>query len=196
MQVGVFTPCHQVDSNTIYRCIKVEELDKWQANTNFEFLNKTSNFFLHPHVEKYHLLLFQRLTKEENRKVSLPRLISQAHSGATSTIAPLAALGWAQFNKATFHHYLLNFVVTDDQISFYLIKFLSKVLTFYSKAINVVECWEFRVLMLLLQSELEEEMIPYCIKLHNSLSWPDSTILKVWGRSFRYLSFNQYAFSY
>jgi hypothetical protein len=38
-------------------------------------------------------------------------------------------------------------------------------LTFYPKAINVVECWEFRALMLLLQSKLTEAMIPHHTKL-------------------------------
>jgi hypothetical protein len=81
-------PHHQVDSNITYRHIKVEEPDKWQANTNFEFLNKTSNSLLCPHIEKYHLPLFQRLAKEGNWKVLLPGLVLQAHSGATSTTAP------------------------------------------------------------------------------------------------------------
>jgi hypothetical protein len=34
------------------------------------------------------------------------------------------------------------------------------------QSLNVIECREFRALLLLLQNDLKETMIPHCTKLH------------------------------
>ena len=70
------------------------------------------------HIEKYHLQLFQQLAKENRWKILLPGLVSQVCSQAS-------AVGSAQdephdtFNESNFHEYL-NFIVTDDQVSYHI----------------------------------------------------------------------------
>ena len=48
------------------------------------------------------------------------------------------------------------------------------------KSVNVTECYEFRALLLLLQSDRKESMIPHCTKLRE-------LIVEAWQRYFQKL---------
>ena len=59
------------------------------------------------------------------------------------------------FTRTAFHQALINFIVADDQ------------------SINVIECWEFRDLILLLRSDLDDKDIPHHTRIRESIiqSW-------------------------
>jgi hypothetical protein len=100
------------------RKTKEAEPAQWKSNIRFEYSTKTSNTSLRPHIERHHLDLFLQLAKENGWKVLLPGLVSQARSEATSAAASVSAERRGQFDESTFHQYLLNFIVADDQVSF------------------------------------------------------------------------------
>ncbi|KAF8835659.1 hypothetical protein BDN67DRAFT_1015355 [Paxillus ammoniavirescens] len=56
--------------------------------------------------------------------------------------------GLPSFSPPVFHHFLVRFIVADDQ------------------SLNVMECPEFRQLLLLLHQDLRDSQIPHCTKLH------------------------------
>jgi len=140
---------------------------------------------LRPHIEKHHLQLFQQLAKEKGWKILLPGLVLEACS-------QVSAVGLTEdelpdtFDESTFHRYLLNFIVADDQVSCPFHFCLRSVYTHsrcVSKSINVVECHEFQVLLLLLRSSLKETMIPHHTKLHE-------LIVEAWKHYFQVLKAN------
>ncbi|KIK25338.1 hypothetical protein PISMIDRAFT_9694 [Pisolithus microcarpus 441] len=70
--------------------------------------------------------------------------------------------GIPEFTIAAMHEQIVQFIVTDDQ------------------SINVIECPEFRHLILLLHQDLQETDIPHRTKLHE-------LILEAWRDYFRIL---------
>ena len=166
------------------RKIKEVEPDQWKSNIKFEYLMKTSNTLLQPHIERHHLNLFLPLAKENGWKVLLPGLSSQARLEATSTAMSVSAEQHGHFNKHTFHQHLLNFIFADDQVSFVQKDLVSHILISYSmKSLNIIKCWEFRVLLLLLQGELTKAMIPHHTKLCE-------IIIQAWRQYFQVLKCN------
>ncbi|KIM87796.1 hypothetical protein PILCRDRAFT_85650 [Piloderma croceum F 1598] len=67
--------------------------------------------------------------------------------------------------RKTFHQHIVNFIVVDDQ------------------SLNVIECPEFRALLLLLCSDLKETMVPHRTKLRE-------LIIQAWRRYFQILKHN------
>jgi hypothetical protein len=68
------------------------------------------------------------LAKENNWKIQLKGLVSQAQSQAASEAS--MPVGWHdEFDEHTFHHYLSNFIIVDNQVRPPLI--LVAILTFY-----------------------------------------------------------------
>jgi hypothetical protein len=83
------------------------------------------------------------------------------------------------FSQQTFLHYLINFVVSDDQV--HCIRFDVFFYSHYhSQSINVIECREFCDLLLVLHEDLQEKDIPRRTKLRES-------IIKAWERWFKIL---------
>lgn len=104
--------------NAIYRAAKEADPDNFKV-TKWVFSRTTLTSSLRPHIEKFHLNLFMKLAKERGWKIQLPGLVSQARSQAS--VAAAAGLGpVAQFDEKTFHRYLVNFIVSDDQARFQL----------------------------------------------------------------------------
>ena len=74
-----------------------------------------------------------------------------------------------EFSKEVFHEHLLNFIIVDDQVRLYLLCFLqpprSCLLIPNPKSLNIVENPEFRQLLLLLQPDLRQSLIPHQTKM-------------------------------
>jgi hypothetical protein len=72
---------------------------------------------------------------------------------------------------------LLNFIVADDQVSLFVFEVNACRFILCIQSLNVVECQEFRALLLLLWSDLKESMIPHRTKLRE-------LIIEAWRRYF------------
>ena len=93
------------------------------------------------------------LAKEKGWKILLPGLVSQARSQATNEAATSQGEHPDKFDEHTFHQYLLNFIVADDQVCSRLIFLYLQHSCLHVptlKSLNLVECREFRLLLLLL----------------------------------------------
>jgi hypothetical protein len=170
-------------NNIILRKSKEADPSKWLSSTKYEFSQKTSTTSLRPHIEKYHIKLFKALAEEKGWKILLPGLVSQARSQATNKAANSQHERADNFDEHTFHQYLLNFIVADNQVCSHLI-FLylqcSCLRVPTLKSLNLVECREFRLLLLLLRNDLKEEMIPHRTKLRD-------LIIRAWKQFFQVL---------
>jgi hypothetical protein len=107
--------------NTTHREAKEANPSNWLSSTRYKYLQKMLTMSLHPHIEKYHLELYLTLAKEKGWKILLPGLVSQAQSQATNEAATSQGEQPDKFNERTFHQYLLNFIIADDQVCSHLI---------------------------------------------------------------------------
>jgi hypothetical protein len=100
---------------------------EFSSNIRFVYSQKTSTTSLRPHIEKYHRDLYLSLAKERGWKIQLPGIQSQARSQAASEIAALQAGQPDRLDQSTFHRYLVNFIVVDDQVRcrFYFVALLN-----------------------------------------------------------------------
>lgn len=87
----------------------------WPSGRRYIYSKGTSTTSLRPHIEKYHLEEYKRLANERGWKIMLPGLVSQARSEAAASV-PAADERRDDFDEQTFHEYLLNFIVADDQV--------------------------------------------------------------------------------
>ena len=148
--------------------------------TNYTYVKTTSTSSLRHHLDNYHQDLYLRLAKERNWKNLLPSFASQAQSQGANEASTRRR---DEFTKEKFHHYLLEFIMVDDQVCLHLSLFSHSLclcfLLLNYKSLNVVECPEFRHL-LLLQSDLMDTQIPHRTKLHELL-------LQAWAQHFKNL---------
>jgi hypothetical protein len=72
------------------------------------------------------------------------------------------------FSQSQFLKSLVNFIVSDDQVRTTLCEH-STVNHIILQSINIMECHEFRDLLLLLREDLEEKDIPHHTKLHEAI---------------------------
>jgi hypothetical protein len=166
-------------TNIAYRKAKEADPANWHLNIKYEYSLKTSTLSLCPHIKKYHLLLFQQLAKDRGWKILLPGLVSQARSQA-SMVSSAQGERHDTFDEDTFHQKLLSFIVMDDQVLLLDLHLVILIFTTGFKSINVIECHEFRVLMLLLRNDLKDSMIPHHTKMRE-------LIVNAWKRYFQTL---------
>jgi hypothetical protein len=164
--------------NTVLRETREANPANWPSNKQYEYSHKTSTSSLRPHIEKNHLELYLNLAKEEGWRILLPGLVSQARSQATSGAASPRGDRADRFDERTFHQHILNFIVADDQVCSHLFMFI--MLIFASKSLNIVECHEFRQLLLLLRHDLKEELIPHRTKVRE-------LVIQAWRQHFQIL---------
>lgn len=88
----------------------------WDPRVRYEYKRSCSTTSLRPHIEKHHLELYLELQKERGWEILLPTLVSQARSQARSTDMSAQERVRDKFDEDTFHRYLVNFVVADDQV--------------------------------------------------------------------------------
>ena len=109
--------------NTVYSESKEKQGDNFPASLKYIYGTKTSNTSLRPHLEKVHFELYMQLKKDNGWKTQLPGQATEARSQATS--GSNSAQGVQDvFDEHTFHRYLVNFIVADDQVSFVCLRFL------------------------------------------------------------------------
>lgn len=79
------------------------------------------------------------------------------------------------FDEKTFLQAITKFVVADDQVCLYLLVRTHYAYVSSFKSLNVVECPEFRDLLLSIGGELKEAQIPHRTKLRQLiiLAWKD-----------------------
>ena len=87
-----------------------------------------------------------------------------------------------EFSEEVFHEHLLNFIVADDQVRLYLLCFLqppcSCLLVPNPKSLNIVENPEFCQLLLLLQPDLRQSLIPHRTKMQE-------LVIRAWRHHFQ-----------
>jgi len=139
---------------------------------------------LHPHIEMHHHKLYLSLVKANSWKVLLPGLVSQAQSQATSVASASQVGPLVEIDKQKFHQHLLYFIIADDQVRLHFLSFLhslhSCLLVLNPKSLNIIECPEFRKLLLFLRSNLRESLIPHRTKLHK-------LVIQAWRQHFKVL---------
>jgi hypothetical protein len=104
--------------------------------------------------------------------------VSQARSQAASDASGLQARQ-DEFNEETFHRGLLNFIIADDQVRdfwFFYVHYAQLV----PQSLNVIECPEFRQLVLLLRSDLNDSQVPRRTKIRE-------LVLQAWSQYFQVL---------
>jgi len=77
------------------------------------------------------------------------------------------------FSRKSFLTHIINFVVVDDQASFNNILETYHIYLLGGQSINVIECREFRDLLLLMREDLQDKDIPRRTKLCEAIikSW-------------------------
>jgi hypothetical protein len=91
---------------------KEKQGNAFPAGLRYIYSTKTSNTSLRPHLEKVHLQLYMQQKELQGWKNQLPRQASLA-----TTAASLAQdVRIDTFDEETFHRYLINFIVVDDQV--------------------------------------------------------------------------------
>jgi hypothetical protein len=133
----------------------------------------TSNSTLRGHLEKVHSEEYLRLCKEHGWKIQLPNIMKGAVVDNTKVGLPRSPFSHKIFQKA-----LVDFIVVNDQVRSRLL--LNFLLFSSLQAINVVECPEFRNLLLVLRENLEDKDIPRRTKIREA-------ILKEWDPRFQHL---------
>jgi hypothetical protein len=138
---------------------------KWKGTLpSYTYLPSTANSNLRHHLESHHEDEYVETCKTNGWKMQLAKraakdsLVQTTLDSHTAPNAPARA----KFSPQLFLQYLIKFIVADDQ------------------SINVIECREFRDLLLLLRSELQEKDIPHRTKIRES-------IIKAWKAHFEIL---------
>jgi hypothetical protein len=121
---------------------------KWK----WSFSGNTGNSSLRSHLESLHKDEYLQLCEEKGWTIMLPKMRKAAKSAIGDNpggpSAPHPPFSQSQLLKA-----LVNFIVADDQIRFMPHQYIAvNHITFQS--INIVECCEFRDLLLLLHEDL------------------------------------------
>ena len=73
---------------------------------------------LRPHIDRFHMKIFLDQQPVHGWKILLLSLVSQARSQVTSVGHSQQGEAHDRFDQSTFMHYLINFVVADDQVHF------------------------------------------------------------------------------
>jgi hypothetical protein len=92
--------------------------DTFPSNVNYTFAGKTSTTSLRPHLAARHRELYMELKEKHGWSTNLPGEASQATTAVTQD-GQIDA-----FNEQTFHLYLLNFIVANDQVSAFCFRLL------------------------------------------------------------------------
>jgi hypothetical protein len=91
---------------------KEKQGDAFPAGLKYIYSAKTSTTSLRPHLKRVHLQLYMQQKELRGWKNQLPGQASLA-----TTAASLAQdVHIDTFNEETFHRYLINFIVADDQV--------------------------------------------------------------------------------
>jgi hypothetical protein len=163
--------------DAVYSDLRATMGDAFPVDRKYIFSGKTSNTSLCPHLEKYHCSPYMQMKALHGWPTNLPGQALQMTTGATpaQVIRPTDV-----FSEQTFHRHLINFIVADDQVCPHHLSVYYTYVCLSFQSLNVLECPEFRTLLLLLRSDLKETMIPHCTKIRE-------LIIQAWRRHFQNL---------
>lgn len=115
LQVNTLIFICLISQFNIHRTARDSDPSKWPQGQRYIYSASTSTTSLRPHIEKYHLPLYQQLAQEHRWKVLLPGLVSLASAGTSATTQDQQPQA-DRFTQEAFHKHLLNFIVSDDQV--------------------------------------------------------------------------------
>ena len=96
----------------------------------YKYSAGSSNSSVRVHIENFHLEQFKQLAKEGKWKIFLKGLVSESRAQSQALASEASTLGQhVKFDERTFHRYLSNFIIVDDQVCLRLM--LVAMLTFY-----------------------------------------------------------------
>ncbi|KAI0919445.1 hypothetical protein AcV7_006181 [Taiwanofungus camphoratus] len=141
-------------------------LSTWPESRRYTFSTSTSNTSLRVHLERYHEDIYLSKCTEFGWLMQLPKRRerekeAKALSVKAEQLAAINQSGVSRglFSLSEFHQHLIRFIVADDQ------------------SLNVVQCPEFRSLLLYLREDLQEKDIPRRTKVRE-------LIIKAWKIGF------------
>jgi hypothetical protein len=157
-------------SNHYYRARRSNDPRFLSLNINYSFAAVTANPNLCVHLEKYHEEEYVKVCEENGWPMMLPKRKVREETASllkqstldSSLLQDTSSTGRPIFTRAALVRALISFVVADDQ------------------SINVIECREFRDLLLLLRSDLKDKDIPHRTKLREA-------IIETWDCHFKAL---------
>jgi hypothetical protein len=145
-------------------CPLTSERSAWHAcdlkfvllNINYSFAVSTSNPNLLFYLENHYKDEYMKACKENGWPMQLAkhkiRLNTEKMLKQTTLDSSLCTpTDRVLFTHTAFHRTLINFIVADNQ------------------SINVIKCWEFRDLIILLHAELDNKDIPHHTKVCESI---------------------------
>lgn len=151
------------------RTKKEENPNLFPPSIKFDYSPSTSTSTLCKHMMKKHEQQF--LQACINFNWDIPQVQTDVN---TDPVSSASVPGREPFSSEALLKHIVNFVVADDQVSLFFIYLLIHCLTdWIFQSISVVECPEFRLLLLLLREDLKEEDIPRRDKIC-------SAIIKAW----------------
>ena len=122
------------------------------------------------------------MVKERGWQVQLPGLLSQARSQVIDTENTPEGERPDTFTELKFHQKLINFIIANDQVFFVMFLYLILLMLTFStfKSLNLMDCSEFRELLLLLRCTLTDGAIPHRTKLRE-------LVIQAWKEYFEVL---------
>lgn len=159
-----------------YRKIWEENPHAFPKNELPSYSPKTATTGLRRHLTKKHVPDYTKACKDFGWDI---------HRDIDPDAGPLPAPAndlkeREHFTSEALLRHIINFIVADDQVG-RILKYLSiMILIFTHQSINVVECPEFRQLLLILREDLREEDIPHRDKIR-------SAIMKAWHAYYKVL---------
>lgn len=173
--------------NIVHRPVHDANPGAWPSGKKYTYSHTTSTTSLRPHIERNHLDYYLSIYKEKGWAIQLPGLVSQARSQSAKEASASQVRRSGEFSQQKFHEHLLKFIVADDQVCDICVFFSCSLRLCFlvpnHKSLNVVECPEFRQLLLLLRSDLKDTDIPRRTKQRELL-------LQAWKEYFQVLRSN------
>jgi hypothetical protein len=134
----------------------------------FDFSDQTGNSSLQSHLEGVHKNEYLQLCEANGWENLLPRMKKEAGSANGDKQPGDPSTPRAPFSQGWLLKAMVNFIVADDQVRFMLHQYYTtNQIAFQS--INVVECREFRDLLLLLRQDLGDKDIPHRTKIREAI---------------------------
>jgi hypothetical protein len=133
----------------------------------YVYSHRTAIGGLRVHLEANHRDEYLEVCEKNNWPMMLPKERLARAALAESNLNPVVERPRPAFNRESFLAALMRFIVTDDQVSTLPLVNHTWLIIFDFESINIIECPEFRDLLLLLREELKDTDIPHRRKIHD-----------------------------
>lgn len=162
----------------------------------FQYSRNTGTSVLRGHIDRHHLLEYLILAEENGWPIwleSIKRVVARGYTlqeirGVLEDGGTLDSLtsrlpqtssntdssersSVPSFSLKELHNHLVAFIVADDQVlySFALFSLELRLLTVNDQSLNVVECKEFRALLLLLRHDLKDSELCHRTQIRDEI---------------------------